>query len=254
METRLLLLTITYQQPACSILPHSSSWPHRNPSSYSSCASPNPNLSSRIRRICTTTRYRRRDANAEDVRTRRFSFNFRSGDDDDDDDDEDDDGDQASGILEEFIDSIYIFKSALSLAFEKLFGRTKNNPKRKSRRTKKKPSAYSASKAEKEEEQEERRGTRTGKTGYQTWVVGNDGSVEKGGQDAPNFGGWEELDKQMEHDMGSARKAGLKKGGSRTAPVENGRLSRRERKGNTPLLLRLLIAVFPILGSWTKFL
>ncbi|CAN6725871.1 unnamed protein product [Malus baccata var. baccata] len=35
-------------------------------------------------------------------------------------------------------------------------------------------------------------------------------------------------------------------------PMGKGKLSRRERNSDTPLLLRLLIAVFPFLGTWTK--
>jgi len=139
-------------------------------------------------------------------------------------------------------------QSALSLAFEKLWGRTQSRPKRKSR-MRRKPSASTVSSVETEaEEQDESQETRKGKVGYQSWVAGNDGPVSNGGQDAPNFGGWDDLDRS-----GFAQKAYRMTGGSRQT-TEKGKLSRRERKNGTPLLLRLLIAVFPFLGSWTKML
>lgn len=185
--------------------------------------------------------------------------------------------DQGPGILDEFIDSVYIFKvfksfgwlfppfilsmlaatgpkaflisfalplgqSALSLAFKKLFGRKQNQPKRKSR-IKKKPSAKRASGIDMEEEKEEKIPLR--KTGYQSWVGSEDGSANKGGgQNDASFGGWDELDKQGEYFS--------KERPSR--PEKGSRLSRRGRKTNAPLLLRLLIALFPFLGSWTKWL
>lgn len=140
-------------------------------------------------------------------------------------------------------------QSALSLAFEKLWGRTRRRPKRKSR-MRRKPSASTVRNVETEaEEQDESRETRKGKVGYQSWVAGNDGPVSNGGQDAPNFGGWDDLDRSE-----FARRANRMTGGSRQTTTEKGKLSRRERKSDTPLLLRLLIAVFPFLGSWTKML
>jgi uncharacterized membrane protein len=140
-------------------------------------------------------------------------------------------------------------QSVVSLAFEKLWGRKRSRPKRKSR-MRRKPSASTVSGVETEaEEQDESQETRKGKMGYQSWVAGNDGPVSNGGQDAPNFGGWDDLDRS-----GFARRAYRMTGGSRQTTTEKGKLSRRERKSDTPLLLRLLIAVFPFLGSWTKML
>lgn len=140
-------------------------------------------------------------------------------------------------------------QSALSLAFEKLWGGTRRRPKRKSR-MRRKPSASTVRNVETEaEEQDESQETRKGKVGYQSWVAGNDGPVSNGGQDAPNFGGWDDLDRSE-----FARRANRMTGGSRQTTTEKRKLSSRKRKSDTPLLLRLLIAVFPFLGSWTKML
>ncbi|XP_050239191.1 uncharacterized protein LOC126688516 [Quercus robur] len=188
------------------------------------------------------------------------------------------------GIFEEVIDSFWIFKvftsygwalpaiiaswllatgpkaflmalalplgqSALSFAFDKLWGKTQSKTKRRSR-MRRKPAASTASSVEMgAEEQGESQETRKGKVGYQSWIVGNDGSASNGGGDAPKFGGWDDLDRSR-----SAWRASRKTGGSRKTPTDNGKLSGKVRKSDTPLLLRLLIAVFPFLGSWTKIL
>lgn len=134
-------------------------------------------------------------------------------------------------------------QSALSLAFEKLWGRTQSRPKRKSRK-RRKPSATTEANAKmgEKEKYDEDQETSNEKMGYQSWVVGNDGSVDNGGQDATSLGGWDDLERMKSDGRQSRRK-----------PREKmGKLSRRERNSDTPLLLRLLIAVFPFLGSWTK--
>ncbi|KAG6617956.1 hypothetical protein I3842_Q139400 [Carya illinoinensis] len=191
---------------------------------------------------------------------------------------------ESGGIFEEAIDSLWILKvfssygwalpfiiaslllstgpkaflmalalpvgqSALSLVFDKLWGKTRNRPKRKSR-MRRKPPASTASNVEREaEDQDESQDTRQGKVGYQSWVAGNNGPVYDGGREAPKFGGWDDLDRSR-----FTRRASHATSRSRNTPTERGKLSRRERKSDTPLLLRLLIAVFPFLGSWTKML
>lgn len=140
-------------------------------------------------------------------------------------------------------------QSALSLAFDKLRGGTQSRPKRR-RRMRKRQSAGAATDAaiEAEEEDELREPSKT-KMGYQSWVVGNEGSVEKGGQKATTFGGWDDLER-----VKSAQRQSRRMGGPGRTETEKGKLSRRESKSDTPLLLRLLIAFFPFLGSWTKML
>ncbi|ONI26882.1 hypothetical protein PRUPE_1G052600 [Prunus persica] len=179
----------------------------------------------------------------------------------------------SGGILDEAIDSVWILKvfrsygwafpaiivslllstgakaflmalafplcqSAFSLAFEKLWGGTQSRPKRKSKtRRRRKPFASTVDNVKMDEEQE----TSNKKMDYQSWVVGNDVSVDNSGQNASGLGGWDDLERTE-----SARRQ------SRRKPMGKGKLSKRERKSDTPLLFRLLIAVFPFLGSWTK--
>lgn len=146
--------------------------------------------------------------------------------------------------------AIPLGQSALSFAFEKLWGGTQSRPKRR-RKVGKKQSFGSATDPEIEEEEDDDEGREPGKgkMGYQSWVAGNEGSVEKGGQRAASFGGWDDLER-----VKSAERQSRRTGRSGRTETEKGKLSRRERKSDTPLLLRLLVAFFPFLGSWTKML
>lgn len=140
-------------------------------------------------------------------------------------------------------------QSALSLAFDKLWGRSQSRPKQRRTRVRKRQPASTVTDAETEEEEDDDEGreSRRRKMGYQSWVVENEGSVNKGGQNGTSFGGWDDLERAKS----AARQSRMKGGSGRTA-TEKGKLSHRERKSDTPLLLRLLIAFFPFLGSWTK--
>ncbi|RXH78449.1 hypothetical protein DVH24_001967 [Malus domestica] len=135
-------------------------------------------------------------------------------------------------------------QSAFSLLFEKLWGRTRSRPKHKSRtRRRRKPfaSSFGNAKTDDKERYVEDQETSDRSMGYQSWVVGNDTSADDSGREASSLGGWDDLER-----MESARRQ------SRRKPMGKGKLSRRERNSDTPLLLRLLIAVFPFLGTWTK--
>lgn len=133
-------------------------------------------------------------------------------------------------------------QSALSLAFEKLWGRTERRPKRKSRMRRRPPATSEGSvKMDEEETYDEDQETDNKKMGYQSWVVENDVSVGNSDEAASSLGGWDDLERMQSERRQSRRKSRRK-----------GKLSRRERNSDTPLLLRLLIAVFPFLGSWTK--
>ena len=144
-------------------------------------------------------------------------------------------------------------QSALSLAFKKLWGMTENRPKRRVR-NKKKPFARTPGNVVMDVEEEKSRGSRERKMGYQSWVAGNGVSVDKDVQDASKFGGWDKLDGREEIGAGSMRRRTTRTAGSSQRKPVKGKLSRGGRKGDTPLLLRLLIGVFPFLGSWTKML
>lgn len=88
---------------------------------------------------------------------------------------------------------------------------------------------------------------------YQSWVSAdvdlNDGMA--GGSERHSFGGWDELDQRR----GQARQpAPGSERSSHSSQVKLGKLSMERRYGDTPLFLRLLIAVFPFLGSWFRVL
>nr|ACU20832.1 unknown [Glycine max] len=135
-------------------------------------------------------------------------------------------------------------QSALALAFEKLWGPSERKPKRKYR-MRRKPRVRNYTRVE--EEPEEKQKT---KKGYQSWVVEDKGSVDTGSREAaPSFGGWDDLERSR-----PTTKSSRGMDGSRRTSMEGGRLSRRQRKSDTPLLLRVLFAIFPFLGTWTKML
>ncbi|KAI4338086.1 hypothetical protein L6164_016438 [Bauhinia variegata] len=138
-------------------------------------------------------------------------------------------------------------QSALQLAFEMLWGKAESKPKRKSRMRRKPPTRTATGTKRKEEE--ETQNARGAKAGYQSWVDENYSSVNRGSRDERSFGGWEDLDRS-----GPATSSSGMRGAAQRTPTEMGKLSRRERKRDRPLLLRLLIALFPFLGSWTKML
>ncbi|KAI3746802.1 hypothetical protein L6452_09243 [Arctium lappa] len=225
------------------------------------------------------TKNRRWDSNAETFRTQNFDFNST----DDYGFEDDDDTNQWLDILEDFIDGVWIFKafrsfgwmlpaiissllltsgpkaflmalaiplgqSVLSLVFQTVWGRPKNRMKRQGKSKRRPPPRRAASSMDIDDKQEDKymRGERKrAATGYQTWVAGDGGlSDEKNNGSSSSFGGWEELD----------RRAGSKSNTDRKRKTSRSTLSRRERRSQTPLLLRLLIAVFPFLGSWTRLL
>ncbi|KAJ6697334.1 hypothetical protein OIU85_003682 [Salix viminalis] len=117
-------------------------------------------------------------------------------------------------------------------------------------KTRKKPSARASSKTKKTEPKAGEYKTNEQKGSYQSWVAATDGgSTKKNTSRAPGFGGWDDLDKA------SYKAAGRRSQKGDELPKQNeGKLSRRRRVRDRPLLLRLLIAVFPFLDSWSKFL
>lgn len=222
------------------------------------------------RRIHTNSR--RWDSNAETFRTRNFDF-------DSDSDDDDDDANQWLDILEDFIDGVWIFKafrsfgwmlpaiissllltsgpkaflmalaipmgqSALSLLFQTVWGgRPKNKTKRQGKSKKRSPPS-AASYVDIDDEQEEFVvDDKKRENGYQTWVSEDDfSSGKKTNGSSSSFGGWEDLDAKTRSKKDAKRK------------TTKSKMSRRDKRSETPLFLRLLIAVFPFLGSWTRML
>ncbi|KAJ0702888.1 hypothetical protein HanPI659440_Chr14g0544771 [Helianthus annuus] len=244
--------------------------------------SPTSSFSINPRRIIIPLRLhanRRWDSNAETFRTRNFDFD----DDFEDEEDDDDDSNQWLDILEDFIDGVWIFKafrsfgwmlpaiissllltsgpkaflmalaipmgqSALSLLFQTVWGMPKMKTRRRGKSKRKQPPPRQpprgASYMDIDDEQEEYvEGERKRATGYQTWVAGDGSSDDKSNGSSSSFGGWEELD---------GRKTRSNK--DRNRKQAKSKMSRRVKRSGTPFLLRLLIAVFPFLGSWTKLL
>ncbi|KAK9293109.1 hypothetical protein L1049_021095 [Liquidambar formosana] len=150
-------------------------------------------------------------------------------------------------------------QSALSLAIDKVWGRTGNSPKPRPRtrtrnRTKKKPFTRTASNI-RTSEMEQEENIENGKEGgsYPSWVASNYRSVKKGTKSASSFGGWDELDKQGGTNK-IPKRAPFQKAGGTPKQQKKSKLSRRTKTRDRPLMLRLLIAVFPFLGSWTRLL
>ncbi|KAK6915305.1 hypothetical protein RJ641_020422, partial [Dillenia turbinata] len=74
--------------------------------------------------------------------------------------------------------------------------------------------------------------------------------IDKGGEGVQNFGGWDELDRKDWVDMSSKRGPTTTENGSQT-PLKKGKKLSRRRNRDTSLLMRMLIAFFPFLGTWT---
>lgn len=156
-------------------------------------------------------------------------------------------------------------QSALSFAADKLWGKPQTNRRNRATKAKKKKKekpfsqrkSYTRTQMGEEEEEENVKHDSFGRPAYQSWAAagGEDGKAgEGGGRPEPSFGGWDELEdgrRAAAKKRSSARPSVLgSKGGTR-----DGKLSRRGgRKKEVPLFIRLLIAVFPFLGSWTNLL
>lgn len=135
-------------------------------------------------------------------------------------------------------------QSALTLLFQTVWGRPRYKTRRRGK-SKKKPPPRATSYMDIEDEQEEYvKGERKMASAYQTWVAGDDvfSSDNKTNGSYSRFGGWEELDGRDQSNKDEKLKKPMTK------------MGRRQRRSDTPFLLRLLIAVFPFLGTWTRML
>ncbi|KAK4775950.1 hypothetical protein SAY87_023911 [Trapa incisa] len=231
------------------------------------------------------SKYGRWDSNAEEMgRSKRFGFDYPDEDDDprsrkkerrwwsgDPRDEEVEDEEEEMGIVEEVIDSIWILKvfrsygwtlpailvslllatgpqafltamafplaqSALTLAYNRISGRKGSRSrvhamKRMRKRTRKKPS-NAASNMGKKWNPRNRNSSASEK-----WV--DDEIFSSNG--AASFGGWEELDGAQPRTAAFDRSSKAEEAASR-------KLSGGQR--SAPLLLRLLVAMFPFLGLW----
>ena len=142
-------------------------------------------------------------------------------------------------------------QSALSLVFDKVSGKASKRWKSTSRpKTKKKHFTRAANKVRTNKGKQETNKTDGEKASYSSWFNTDGGLRDKGAKRAPKFGGWDQLDDQVE----TQKRAPSQTGNGPPKQQKKGKFSRIGRVRETPLLLRLLIAVFPFLGSWTRFL
>ncbi|KAL0402548.1 UNVERIFIED_CONTAM: hypothetical protein Slati_4284700 [Sesamum latifolium] len=139
-------------------------------------------------------------------------------------------------------------QSALSLAAEALLGRA-DEPPRPRPKSKKRPFAGATNRTRVRKEKEVR--THKGKEAenYKSWVDANNVSTKNEKHKHQRFNGWDELDNQPRVDK-EPRVASVKST-NKPRGQEAVKISRRT-KGDTPLFMRLLIAMFPYLGFWTK--
>lgn len=144
-------------------------------------------------------------------------------------------------------------QSMLSLALDKVWGRTGARRKSRSRtQNKRRPYAKAASDIKTRQGKKGNEATR-GKESYQSWVAADGGLYEKDGRSGPRFGGWDELDREARNQK-SARGGWSRMRSESPKQQKKTKLSRMGRTKERPLFLRLLIAVFPFLGLWTRLL
>ncbi|KAK5786172.1 Endoribonuclease Dicer [Gossypium arboreum] len=145
-------------------------------------------------------------------------------------------------------------QSALSLVFDKVSGRTseswKSAPRSKTKKKQFTRAAANNTRTNKGKQEPNKTGGE--KESYSSWLNTDGGLQDKGGQRVPKYGGWDQLDDQVE----TQKRATSRKGNGAPKQRKEDKFSRvgRDRVRDTPLLLRLLIAVFPFLGSWSRFL
>ncbi|OMO84556.1 hypothetical protein CCACVL1_10765 [Corchorus capsularis] len=142
-------------------------------------------------------------------------------------------------------------QTALSLVFDKVSGSTSKRWRPTPRpKTKKKPFTRSANNVRTNKEQQEAKKNGQEKANYSSWLNMDSDIRDNSAKRSPKFGGWDQLDDQVDTQKRapSQKRNGIPKQQKKT------KYSRLGRVRETPLLLRLLIAVFPFLGSWTRFL
>lgn len=145
--------------------------------------------------------------------------------------------------------AIPLGQSTFSFAIQKMLDTTQNKPRRKSK-TKKRQRVSTSNKTN-----FGRRGgspkTRRRKPSYQPWASKNGVSANNNDErEVSRYGGWDELDQVSEStSTGSFESSAQSSVGTSKMNVEKGKLSKPEAKRDMPLLLRLLIAIFPFLAS-----
>ncbi|CAN0903347.1 hypothetical protein LINGRAHAP2_LOCUS22499 [Linum grandiflorum] len=147
--------------------------------------------------------------------------------------------------------AVPLVQTAVSVVVDKLWGRiTYDSPGTKSfwTKTRRRPfNGGGSNRAQTRERKEEEVESRTG-NGYQSWVSKSD---SKGGM---RFGGWDELDREGSEGPSSGQNRSRKAEYGSTKQGNRVRMRRRRRVRDRPLLIRVLVSVFPFMSSWSSFL
>ncbi|XP_064942333.1 uncharacterized protein LOC135595402 [Musa acuminata AAA Group] len=144
-------------------------------------------------------------------------------------------------------------QSAISLAIDKVWGKVPGG--QQTRRKSKKKSFTRSDGGYKRQWQDRSSYNSPGRHDYQSWVSMDPGVDDKAKTSEPSLGGWDDLDRQGGSTSGRARQQpSTPRSSPESELVKKGKLSKRGRYKGAPLFLRLLIAVFPFLGSWTRML
>lgn len=153
-------------------------------------------------------------------------------------------------------------QTALSLVFDKVSGwssKSWRSAPRARAKTKKKPFTRSGNNVRSNKGKQEANKTAAAAAGgsggeekasYSSWLNTDGGVRDKGAKRVPKYGGWDQLDDQVE----TRKRTPRQKGNGIPKQQKKAKFSRIGRVRETPLLLRLLIAVFPFLRSWSRFL
>ncbi|KAF3323127.1 hypothetical protein FCM35_KLT13116 [Carex littledalei] len=124
-------------------------------------------------------------------------------------------------------------QSAISILLESIWGKKEREKPRHRKKSRGPFARRNGGGFNRTEEREE--SNNNNRRGYRSWVTTGSGDAYDGTQRS-GLGGWDELDESYE----------------RGEPVR--KLSKRRKYKEAPLFMRLLVAVFPFLGSWFRIL
>jgi hypothetical protein len=122
-------------------------------------------------------------------------------------------------------------QSAISILLENIWGKKEGEIRRPRRKSRRPFARRDGGVFNRREEREQN--NNYNRRDYRSWVSNGDAY---GGSQRSGLGGWDELDENY----------------VRGEPVR--KLSKRKKYKEAPLFMRLLVAVFPFLGSWFKIL
>lgn len=124
-------------------------------------------------------------------------------------------------------------QSAISILLENIWGKKEGELPRNRKKSRRPFARRNGGVFNRRAEREEN--NNYNRRAYRTWVsMGEEDAY--GGAQRSGLGGWDELDENYE----------------RREPVR--KLSKRRKYKEAPLFMRLLVAVFPFLGSWFRIL